>query len=317
MQGFSICSSIGANTGAIDCDPTRGLPVQIIAGSAIFAPSDYATAAGFETAFLNKLVQPLGSADKLFPFPVIQGNSDKTTAAKMGTLGYGLQIKLLRSKAGYEFDVLAGSALEKKLIAFDGLIVPLFILDDKSKMWGVLDSAKNFKGAKYLVGVEPKGFEDGTNTKTTKISISIIDSRDFIENAEFAGTSFNASDIVGLNDVTLTAISNVSNVWKIGATIPTSNILSALNLASTYTTELAVSSLWVAGTGANFATPLAITSVAYDATLKAWTITFDSTAYTALAVPSNIQLSLADSVTLNTADVTGIEGSPVILVKSA
>jgi hypothetical protein len=235
----------------------------------------------------------------------------------MGTLGYGLQIKLLRSKAGYEFDVLAGSALEKKLIAFDGLIVPLFILDDKSKMWGVLDSAKNFKGAKYLVGVEPKGFEDGTNTKTTKISISIIDSRDFIENAEFAGTSFNASDIVGLNDVTLTAISNVSNVWKIGATIPTSNILSALNLASTYTTELAVSSLWVAGTGTNFATPLAITSVAYDATLKAWTITFDSTAYTALAVPSNIQLSLADSVTLNTADVTGIEGSPVILVKSA
>ena len=316
MDGFSICSSIGANTGAIDCDPTRGLPVQLVIGSATFAPSDYATSAGFEAAFLSKLYEPSGSSDKLFPLPVIQGNTDKTTAAKMATLGYGLQLKLLRSKAGYEFDVLAGSSLEKKLISFDGLIVPLFILDDKSKIWGVLDSAGNFKGAKYLVGVEPKGFEDATNAKTTKIMISIIDSRDFVENAEFAGTTFNASDIVGLNDVTLTAISNVSNVWKIGITIATSNILSSLNVAATYTTALAVSGLWQAFTGATFATPLAITSVAYDSVLLAWTVTFDSAAYTALAASAPIEVSLVSSVALNAANVTGIEGSPLEILKS-
>jgi hypothetical protein len=315
MQGFSICSSIGANTGAIDCDPTRGLPIQIIAGSASFSPSDYATAASFEAAFLAKLIEPAGSSDKLFPFPVIQANSDKTVAAKMATLGYGLQLKLLRSKAGYEFDVLAGSALEKKLIAFDGMVVPLFILDDKSKMWGVVDSSSNFKGAKYLVGVEPKGFEDGANAKTTKITISIVDTRDFVENAEFAGTSFNASDIVGLNDVTLNVISNVTNVYQIGATIATANILSTLNVAATYSTALASSALWVAGTGTNFATSLAITSVAYNAAVKGWTITFDSTAYTALAAGTKIQLALVDTTALNTADVTGIEGSPLIITK--
>lgn len=316
MNGFSICSSVGANTGAIDCDPTRGLPIQLVIGSAAFAPSDYASAAGFEAAFLQRLYEPAGSADKLFPLPIIQGNTDKTTAAKMATLGYGLQLKLLRSKAGYEFDVLAGSSLEKKLIAFDGLIVPLFILDDKSKMWGVLDSAKNFKGAKYLIGVEPKGFEDGNAAKTTKIMISIIDSRDFVENAEFAGTTFNASDIVGLNDVVLTGISNVTNVWQIGITIPTSNVLATLNVASTYTTALAVSTLWQAFTGATFATPLPITSVAYNSTLKAWTVTFDSTTYTALAASAPIEVSLVSSTALNAANITGIEGSPLVILKS-
>lgn len=320
MTGFSICSSIGANTGAIDCDPTRGLPVQIIAGSASFAPSDYATNATFEAAFQSKLKQATGSSDKLFPFPVIQGNTDKTTAAKMATLGYGLQLKLLRSKAGYEFDVLAGSSLEKKLIAFDGLIVPCFIMDDKSKIWGILDSDKNFKAAKYLVGVEPKGFEDGNSAKTTKISLSIIDSRDFVENAEFAGTSFNASDIVGLNDVLLyEAVASTTNVKSIGLKISTSNILSFLNVADTteFQALLASSTLWTAKTGASFATALAITSVAYDATNKCWTVTFDSTAYNALATGAQIELALVDAPTLDAADVTGIEGTPLILTKAA
>jgi hypothetical protein len=69
----------------------------------------------------------------------------------MQTLGYGTQIKLLRSKPGYEFDVLAGSSLEKKLIAFDGKQVPLFILDDQSNVWGVQDADGNFLWS-YLHG---------------------------------------------------------------------------------------------------------------------------------------------------------------------
>jgi hypothetical protein len=316
MTGFSICSSIGSNTGAIDCDPSRGLPVQIIAGSASFSPTDYATAASFQTAFLNKLKEPAGSVDKLFPFPVIQANTDKTTAAKFATLGYGLQLKLLRSKPGYEFDVLCGSSLEKKLIAFDGLIMPVLVLDDKSKMWGVLDKNQNFKGAKYLVSVEPKGFEDGNAAKTTKITIAIIDSRDFTENAEFAGTSFNASDIVGLNDVIpYQALAATTNVYHIGLKIPTSNILSFLNVAGTYTSALAVTNLWKAGTGANFATPLTITSVAYDAANLCWTVTFDSTTFTALASGTPIEVGLTDSLSLDTAGITGIEGTLLIITK--
>jgi hypothetical protein len=108
-----------------------------------------------------------------FPFPVIQGVNDKTEAAKYGTLGYGLQVKLMRSKPGYEFDVIAGSALEKRMMAFDGSIVPFFVLDDNVNynMWGVQDSSGNFKGAKYLVGIEPRGWGDAQNAKVTKSDI--------------------------------------------------------------------------------------------------------------------------------------------------
>lgn len=317
-QGFSICSQIGANTGGIDCDPTKGLPVQLIPGSAVFSPSDYATNLSFETAFLAKLIQPKGSPDKLFPFPVIQGNASKTTAAKFATLGYGLQLKLLRSKAGYEFEVLSGSSLEKKLMKFDGQIVPLFIFDDKSRVWGVLDSNLNFKGAKYLIGVEPKDFEDGQNAKTTKITIAIIDSRDFVENAEFADTSFNASDLVGLNDALLfETAAHAANVYKIGLKISTSSVLTFLDVHATpgYNTGLASAALWAAKTGVNFGTALAITSVADDPVNGGWTVTFDSTAYTALATGAKILLNLASPVALNGASITGIEGSPLILVK--
>lgn len=314
----SICGQVGSNTGAIDCDPVKGLPVQIIPGSAVFAPADYVTNVAFEAAFLNTFLQPAGSPGKLFPFPVIQGNTAKTTAAKYGTLGYGLEIKLLRSKQGYEFDVIAGSALEKKLIKFDGQIVPLFIFDDKSRIWGVLDSDLNFKGARYLIGVEPKDFEDGQNAKTTKITISIIDSRDFVENAEFADTSFNASDLVGLYDAELFQTAPpAANVYHIGAKIRTASIQTFLNVHSStgFPAALAAAGLWIAKTGSSFATTLAITSVVDDPTNGGWTVTFDSTAFTALASGAKILLSLASPVLLDAADVTGIEGVSLVITK--
>jgi hypothetical protein len=313
---FSICSAVGANTGGIDCDVTKRLPVQIIVGSAIFSPADYATSVNFESTFLSKLKKPAGSSDKLFPFPVIQGNTAKTTAPKFGTLGYGLEVKLLRSKAGYEFDVLAGSQLEKKLIKFDGLIVPLFIMDSASNMWGVIDSKLNFKGAKYLVGVEPKDFEDAQNAKVTKVTISIIDSRDFVENSEYAATSFNAADIVGLNDGEIfVAAPAAANVNTLGVKIRTAALLTVLNVFDSYPNELAVGTLWSAKTGVGFATPLAITSVAKDLVNKAWTVTLDSAAFTALASGTQIKVSLADATTLDGAGVYGIEIASLIITK--
>lgn len=316
MTGFSICSQIGENTGGIDCDVTKRLPVQIIVGSAAFAPADYATSVAFETAFLSKLKKAAGSPDKLFPFPVIQGNTAKTTAAKFGTLGYGLEVKLLRSKAGYEFDVVAGSSLERKLMAFDGLIVPLFIMDSSSNMWGVIDSNLNFKGAKYLIGVEPKDFEDAQNAKTTKITISIIDSRDFVENAQFANTSFNAADIVGLNDAEIfVAAPAVANVNTLGVKIRTASLLTFLNVYESYPNELAVGALWSAKTGATFTTPLAITTVAKDVANKAWTVTFDSTAFAALPSGTKIKVSIVDATALDAAGVYGVEIASLVITK--
>jgi hypothetical protein len=314
-MSLNLCGSIGANTGEIDCDITRGNPIKIAPGGATFSPSDYADQTTMDAAILGKLILPNGNSQKLYPFPVIQGTTDQTEAAKTGALGYGLKIKLLRSKPGYEFDVLAGSSLEKKLIAFDGQTVPLLILDDKSQWAGVKDSNSYFKGANYLIGVEPRPYGDAQNPKTTKITISIVDTQDFTENAYFYKTALPSSQIVGLKDVHLSEPqAHASNVYKVAMKIPTSVLGGDLNIFDDYGSLIAALT-FTAGTGTNYGTPLAITSIAVDNTLKCLTVTFDSTAFTALASGTKIKLTPPTPATLDAADVTGIEMFYIILTK--
>lgn len=314
-MAFSICGQVGANTGGIDCDVTKGLPVQLVVGSASFASADYVDTATFEAAFLANLILASGSAEKLFPFPVIQGNTAATTAAKTATLGYGLEIKLLASKQGYEFDVLAGSTLEKKLLAFDGQQVPVFILDKAKNMWGIL-SGTSFVAPKYIMSVEPKDFEDGNAVKTTKVKISIVDGADFSSNAAYMPTTFTPSDLEGLNDaIVFQTAANTTNVYKIGLKIPTASLTTSINVHDSYAAELASASLWSAKTGATFATTLTITSVVTDTVNGGWTITFDSAAYTALSSGAKIKLTLVSPTALAAADVLGIEATPLVITK--
>jgi hypothetical protein len=315
-MSISICGSVAQNTGGIDCDVVKENPLVLVAGSASFASADYVDSTTFEEAFTGKIKHSNGALSKLFPFPVIQGVTDRTEAAKYGTLGYGTQIKLLRSKPGYEFDVLAGSALEKKLIAWDGKQVPFFILDSASNMWGVQATNGDFSGAIYQVGVEPKGWGDAQNVKTTKITLSLVDARDWVENAAFMTTSFGALDLKGLNDVVLyEPAAHASNVHYIKAYVPTAQLGKGLDITEEFGSALFTASLWSAFTGATFATPLTITSVSYDATNKRGVFTFDTTAYGALGSGAKIKL-VSDSVPdLDAADVTGIEIQFIILTK--
>jgi hypothetical protein len=319
-MAISICSSVGANTGDIDCDIVRGNPLVLIPGSAEFDTNDTVDSTTFEAAFTAKINQAAGTSDKLFPFPVIQGVTDKTEAAKYGTLGYGLQVKLLRSKQGYEFDVLAGSALEKRLMAFDGKQVPFFILDDNTNynLWGVQNSNVDFAGALYQVGVEPRGFGDGNSVKTTKITISIIDPRDFVENARVAPTSFAASDLKGLNDVTLAeAATHAANVHYIKMYVATAKLGNGEDVTAQFGSAIASASLWTAKTGTGYTTTLAITSVTYDSTNNRLVFTFDSTAYTALSTGATIKLIPDPVEDLFAADIVGIEPVFIILTKTA
>lgn len=312
MSNFSICGQVAANTGGVDCDVVKGTPSSIIVGSGTFSSSEYATSAAFKAAFLNRIKKANTDGQKLFPFPVIQGTTDKTTAAKTGTLGYGLIINLTRSKPGYTFDVLAGSSLEKKLMKFNNKIIPVFVFDDSSNIWGTLQSDGTFSGTSYLLTVEPRGFGDAQNPKTTQITISVIDAKDFTENSKFASTDFSTNDLVGLLDaVIFQTVAPTTNVYHIGAKILTDALNSYVDVHanSIYAAGLAASAMWVAKTGTTFATTLAITSVADDTTNGGWTVTFDSTAFTALASGAKVRLNFTDPGSLATAGVNQIEGT--------
>jgi hypothetical protein len=314
-MSLTLCGTVGANTGIIDCDIELGNPSMIMPGGATFSSSDYADQTTMDAAIVAKTKLATGNSQKLFPFPVIQGTADQTEAAKYGNLGYGLKVKLLRGKPSYEFEVLAGSALEKALMAFDKKTVPLLILDDKRQFKGILDINSNFTGAKYLIGVEPAPYGDAQNAKSTKVTISIVDAQDFTENAVFYTTALANTSLVGLKDVILwEPQAHASNVYKVKMKIPTKKLNGDLDIWDDYGSAIAALT-FTAGTGSNYATALTITSVAADNTLKALTVTFDSTAFTALASGTKIRLNPPTPTVLDAADVTGVELFPIILTK--
>jgi hypothetical protein len=316
-MSFSLCGNVGANTGVIKCDRRRGIPKKIIVGSKEFDSSDYASSSAFDAALLASFKLATGDPDKLYPFPEITGVTDKADANKEGNLGaFGPKVILIEGKPAYEFDVIAGTSLEKFLRRFNGQQVPAFISDDANAFWGQLDSDAKFKGYNALVFVSPHKFGDGANGMTTKVALSFVSAGEVYDSAAFMEIGLSIADMQGLLDVTLAEYAaHASNVHKIKGFVPTASPGISLNLADSFTTELAVGGLWTAFTGTTFATALTITSVAYNSGNKGWDITFDSTAYTALSTGAKIKINFADPATLDAADVIGIEGIAVIVTK--
>lgn len=304
-MSYSLCGTIGGNTGAISCDVRRGRPVGLIFGGANFVAGDYASSATFEAAFKARIQRATGSSDKLFPFPEIQGTTDQTDANKTGTLGYGLKFVLLQGKPAYEFTMIAGTTQEKAMRKFNNTTVPGWVFDDAAKVWGVGDAAGNFFGAQMLVSVTGKGFDDGANAKATEVTISYVNSSDFYDNDFFASTNFGIGDLSGLVDINLSEISaNTVNVYHIKGSIPTTELGVSLNPYDYFADALAVASQWVVK--ANGAA-MTLTSVAKNTAGKGWDVTLDSTAFTALASGAILSFGWTDPATLATNGVTGSE----------
>lgn len=310
----SLCGQqVGANVGAVACDFLRGNVKILIVGGATFTGSDYVDTATMDAALVAKFKLATGNSQKLFPFPLVIGATDNTEAAAFSNSGYGVRYKTKGSIPAYTFQVVAGSTLEKKLKVYDGQNVPILILDDKKQIWGVKNGT-TFQGAVYQLSIEPHGFGDGSNPKFTEISISVVDPADFSDNAFVYQTAMGTGSFKGLTDAELWEISHTTNVYKIGFRIPVAGLNKDLNPYDEYGALLSPLT-FTAGTGVNYATPLVITSVAVDATLKALTVTFDSTSYTALPALTKIKLSAPIPATLDAAGIVNIEIASVILTK--
>lgn len=318
MPILSLCGNVGANTGPIACDTRRGVPKVLMLGGASYDSTDYATQAAFQAALLASINLATGDSGKIYPFPEIQNVANNTEANTTGATGLGFQFILREGKPAYTFGVIVGSNLEKQLRAFNNSIVPVFVFDSNGNVWGKLDADGNFVGTQALIFVAGKPFSDGNSVDTeyTNVSVSFLSASEFFDDAAFVKTTFNITNLEGLLDVTLYEFgSNVDNVHKIGGKVVNTQLGADQNIFTKYATELASSSLWEAHTGATFSTSLALTSVAADNTNKVWTVTFDSTAYLALADGAQIRVRLKDPATLLAAGVRGVESIPVIVSK--
>lgn len=315
MSVISLCGTVGANTGIIKCDTARGKPLVMLIGGATFSLSDYGTSTAFKTALLAAIKQATGSSTKLYPFPAFEGAASNTEANKTATTGYGTTYILSEGRPAYTFDVFTGTNTEKNLRKFNKATVPVFIFDDGGNLWGKLDASGKFAGINAQIFTTGAGFNDGSALSPVKVNVNFTSASDFFDYAAYVNTDFNTSDLEGLLDASLIEkATHASSAYKIGVVVKNASLGNDVDLYSTYADALAVANLWNAknaATGAN----IAITTVAKDAVLEAWTVTLDATAWGALASGAKININLASPAALAAVDVDGIEGMAIQVTK--
>jgi hypothetical protein len=314
---FSLCSTVGENTGGIDCDKKKGTPVKFMVGAAGFDADDWASSADMLSAILAFISQPAGSADKLFPFPTIQGNTDNTEANTEGNLGYGLKFITREGRPSYTFQILTGETQYKALRKFNNTISRVIFIDDSNTLWGTKDSTGAFVGYQCLIFVSGNSFEDGNaaEKKAATVTLSFVSAAEFHDASWYMPVDFTEADLQGLKTGNLAKVGAVSATTKVEIKIPTAQLGFDYNVHDKYHDELAVAGLWEAFSGATEAealagtTALALTGVTDNADPdKTWSIAFDATPYGALGSNAWIMLRLKNPATLLAAGVSGLEG---------
>lgn len=327
MAQINICSSLGVNTGQILCDPKKGVPKKLVLGAATFISTDWDVAGEFLTKLIAKINQAQGASDKMYPFPLIEGNTDNSEAAVFGNLGYGAKLKLRDGLPSYSFQVRCGESLFKKLRAFDSLEIPCGVCDANNRYWGTISAAGIFSGYTALISVTGNGFEDGNaaEKKTATIDVSLTSASEFYDKSAWID-GVSESDLKGLVGFQLAKVGAVSGTTKFEAKVPQSELAglrTVVNLADFYSAELASASKWdaISATAAEIAagtaphTALGVTAATYNSSDKTWSITFTAGAYATVSTGDTIRVFLKDPATLYAAGIVGVEGFYVDVIK--
>lgn len=314
-MSYSLCGSSVSNTGQQDCDKSRGVGRKLFITGASIAPGDYASPDAFLAIMTTYSKLSKNDPNKVFVINEMQDIADASAANKEGTLGLGFTQVLIEGKPGYKIKVFAGSDLLKRYRTYNNQTIRLIELDANGVFWvtKVGTSAKGFQAKMFSTGnkiATGQNVEEGV----VDMSISILSVSEYFDNCFWMESTGNVEDIAPLIDVNLTYISKATNVYKIGMYIPGSNLVGPYNIYDAVGVDVA-GLTFTAGSGANFAVSLPITTVAIDATLKALTVTFDATAFGLLASAAPFKLFPPTPAALDAGSVTETELIPVILTK--
>lgn len=318
-MAYSLCSTSVDNLGEQACDKSRGVLKKLFIFNGKVEEADYAS----QTAFLNKLIAnsklSKSESNKVFPLNEIQDIADASEANTEGTLNLGFKAVLREGKPAYTVKLFAGSDLYKRLRTFNNQTVKLIEYDANGVFWGC-KSGTDFKGFQAKIFFTGNKLATGQNVEEGVVTatISILSTSEYYDNPYWieTATGGNVEDIKSLIDVDLTYISKVTNVYKIGMTIPGSNLIGAYNIFDESGAAIAaLSANFSAGTGTNYGTPLTITSVAVDNALKCLTVTFDGTEFGGLSASAPIKITPPTPSQLDAGDVPDTELLAVVVTK--
>lgn len=302
------------NVGKFDCDEARKFPTKLLFGSHSFTEANAVDDATFLAALIAACSLDDGNSGKLYPVHTLLDPQDQTAANTEAAVGEGVPQVLVEGKPKFQYSVEIGQELFKRLRKFNKKKMKIFTYDDAGNLWGVKDTSGNFVGCEAIIFVSGNRQQTASAPVSAQITLSYTSARQYNDEAVYVPVELGEFEPAGLLDGELKEISHSANVYKIGFVVPTAKYGKTINLWEKYNAVI-VAGLFTAFTGATYATPLALTSVAYDSTLKAGTVTFDSTAFSALASGTKIKLVLDPVADLVAAGIEGIEGVPVIITK--
>jgi hypothetical protein len=316
-MSLSLCQSSVSNTGELACDKSRGVLKKIMISNGLIAAADYVDEATlFDTLVANSKLSK-DDSDKIFVINEAQDIADNSESNTEGSLGLGFKAVIREGRPAYTVKIFAGADLKKRLRTWNNQTIRIFEYDANGTIWGT-KSGTDFKGfqAKLFFGGDKLATGQNVEEGVCTFTISILSTSEYFDNPFWAALSaYNIEDIVPLIDVRLHFVSNSTNVHKISMKIAGSNLISDYNIGPDFGTAVAaLSAQFSAKSGAGVpATSLAITSIAYDATLECLTVTYDNTAYG--TATGNLKLIPPTPTQLDTGDVTGVEILPVTYPK--
>lgn len=300
------------NTGVPPCDVKR----QKIRGiifldkGVYFTPADMATVASFIAALKTKTTAPRGQ--RAYPMFDLLNFADGTAEPATGGVGNLSTATFMVNEAvpvfTYGYD--GSEARHKTMSAMLSSSLDMMLVDAGWAVYGCCTDGTNLKGYSVLqlYPYIPK-FVVADSVDQYHFRATLSNITEYREQSAYFVANSGLVNVQGLINFKLMELSHTTNVYKIQAIADGGTSMGIL-----YGATLAAMTFTAKDLDNNNAT-IAITSVAYDATLDALTVTFDSTAWPALPSGHRIQLSPPIASVLSTGGIKPYEGFSVIITK--
>jgi len=304
VKNISDCNQPLGNTGVKKCFNDIGIIRAIL-----FAPINktYTTAslAALKTA-LQAGVLENNPYNRIYPLQNIVLPTDNSSEPTSQTFA-GDNSTVFTGQGFYNFKfqwVEGGLCLALALLRGNSRNRGFFLVDSYGQLWGQnagTDLIKPFVGNSYTDKPKLSVGSDAVTAYTTNLSWDPIqitgpDNLAFvnfnIENG--GGLNYLTNQLSGLLDVNINqSAARAGGVLKVGA----KTACGTVNLFDDYAAALAVVGAWRAKTTTG-GLPIAITSVAQDATNLGWTVTLDTADPNYSATAGAVQIGLAGPATL-------------------
>lgn len=293
-----LCATSYGNTGFGNCflEPKKIVGGFDVPASFSISQADLAT---LQVKFNTARHAAIGA--RIFPYHNFTAINDQTEEVNMITTDYGAKYKNRDGWYDLTFRYMQGGVMvHQEMQKNEGAGKRFILYDEDNTLFGY-----RFNGSLTGIPVEqflPLPWRFATGSDKAQYLLRFIFDPKYINKGNLAYvklTDFNAFDIAGLEDVTLSLDSLAASV----ATVLASSKISDINLYSAFSANLAQVTAWVL-TNKQTGAVSALTTAAVNATKGGWDLTIPTAAWSAAASGDKFSIRLAAPSVLSAAPIS-------------